>query len=53
MDLSDYSTEARGEDFGRAMYLAAARNLEYKEHTVRVDVAEGGTYAIFDAFVYV
>ncbi|KAJ2928387.1 hypothetical protein H1R20_g8691, partial [Candolleomyces eurysporus] len=34
------------------MVLASATGLEYKEHTVRVDVGENATYSVFDAFIY-
>ena len=49
--LEDYSESSKGEDFGQAMVLASATGLEYKEHTVRVDVGENATYSVFDAFM--
>lgn len=53
LKLEDYTTKTVDENFGLAMVLASATNLENKEHTVRVDVGTNETYAVFDAFLYV
>ncbi|KAJ3526766.1 hypothetical protein NMY22_g10038 [Coprinellus aureogranulatus] len=52
LKLEDYNTTTIHRDFGLAKVLASATNLEYKEHTVRVDVGPNETYSVFDAFIY-
>lgn len=52
LKLEDYNTTTIQENFGLAMVLASARDLEYKEHTVRVDVGPNEMYSVFDAFIY-